>query len=293
MGEMDRFTADMKTALKARDSVSLETLRLLVADLKNEEIRKGGDIEEADVTAVLKRSLKRRITKGPLGPLKRGVFSLILSYDQRYFVIRENMRYYADIYLEQFRRIYLEIGRRWQSAGRIQAPGDIVFLSREEIEEACGTSDDLTRTVERRKREYDQSRRLRTPEVIRDGEDLPLSFGLPEKERAVLEGQSASPGRVTGRARIIRQPQDLFTFERGDILVAQYTDPSWTPVLSMVSGLVLEVGGMLSHGAIVAREYGIPALIQVDGALECIRTGDRLELDTERGRVRVLGRDPG
>jgi pyruvate,water dikinase len=142
--------------------------------------------------------------------------------------------------------------------------------------------------VEERRREYEQSRYLRTPEVIRDGEDFQVSLHYTDEERFVMNGETASPGRVTGPARIVRQPEDLFAFQEGDILVAQYTEPSWAPVLSLVSGLVLEVGGLLSHGAIVAREYGIPALIQVDRAVERIRTGDRLELDTERGCVRVL-----
>jgi pyruvate,water dikinase len=236
------------------------------------------------------RELTSRIGRGALGPVRRALFSLMLSWHQRYFVIRENMRYHADIYLEQFRRIYLEIGRRWQSQGMLQRPEDIFFLAKEEIEEASDKRCGILKTVEARRREYEQSRYLRTPEVIRDGEDVSESLLSFDEERFVLSGETASPGRVTGPARIIHQPDDLLGFEEGDILVAQYTDPSWSPVLSLVSGLVLEVGGLLSHGAIVAREYGIPALIQVDGAVERIRTGDRLELDTEKKCVRVLRR---
>jgi len=234
--------------------------------------------------------LRDRIGRGALGPMRRALFSLMLSWHQRYFVIRENMRYHADIYLEHFRRIYLEIGRRWQSRRMLQRPEDIFFLAREEIEEASEKAIGIPQIVEARRREYVQSRYLRTPEVIRDGEGVSASLRSFDEERFVLSGETASPGRVTGPARIIHQPDDLLGFEEGDILVAQYTDPSWSPVLSLVSGLVLEVGGLLSHGAIVAREYGIPALIQVEGAVERIRTGDRLELDTEKKCVRVLRR---
>ena len=92
---------------------------------------------------------------------------------------------------------------------------------------------------------------------------------------------------MTGPARIIREPADLLGFQKGDILVARSTDPSWAPVLPLAAGLVLEVGGLLSHGSIVAREYGIPALIQAEGALGSLRNGDRLELDTDRKCVRV------
>jgi phosphohistidine swiveling domain-containing protein len=241
------------------------------------------------------RELKARIKKGLFGSLKNALFRLILSYDQKYFVIRENMRYYADIYLEQFRRVYLEIGRRWQSEGILEKPGDIVFLRKEEIEEACREGADILRTVEQRKKEYERNQRLRTPQEICDGDDSPFSICLPDpdKERFVLNGETASFGRVTGTARIVRSPEDILAFRKGDILVANCTDPSWTPVLSMAAGLVMEVGGLLSHGSIVAREFGIPALIQVEGAVERIRTGDRLELDTDRKSVRVVRGTPG
>ncbi len=234
------------------------------------------------------KELRRRIRTGVLGPLKEALFSLVLSYDQRYFVLRENMRYHADVYLEQFRRLYLEIGRRWHAQGAIESPEDIFFLSREEIEEACGKGIPVRQIVEARTRDFERYRHLRTPEVIGDGEDVPFSPWRPaEGETFVLTGEMASPGRIEGPARIVQRPEDLLDFRKGDILVAQYTDPSWTPVLSLVAGLVLEVGGLLSHGAIVAREYGVPALIQVEGAVEKISTGDRIELDTERRRVSV------
>jgi len=233
------------------------------------------------------RALKGRINRGPLGLPKRALFSLVLSYDRKYFVLRENMRYFADIYLEQFRRLYLEIGRRWQAEGILQGADEIVFLRREEIEEACSRRTDVSHRLEQRKREYRLAQRVQTPEVIREGEDPSSSFTQSDERRVVLKGEVASPGRVTGPARIIREPVDLLGFQKGDILVARATDPSWAPVLPLAAGLVLEVGGLLSHGSIVAREYGIPALIQAKGALGRLRNGDRLELDTDRKRVRV------
>ena len=233
------------------------------------------------------RALKGRVNRGVLGIPKRALFSLVLSYDRKYFVLRENMRYFADIYLEQFRRLYLEIGRRWQSEGILQGAEEIVFLRREEIEEAHTRRTDVSHRVMQRKREYRLAQRVQTPEVIREGEDPSLSFSQSEEKGIVLKGEVASPGHVTGPARIIREPTDLLGFQKGDILVARSTDPSWAPVLPMAAGLVLEVGGLLSHGSIVAREYGIPALIQTEGALGGLRNGDQLELDTDRKRVRV------
>jgi pyruvate,water dikinase len=197
------------------------------------------------------------------------------------------MRYHSDVFLEQFRRLYMEIGRRWQAEGRLRTPEDVVYLSKEEIEQVCLHGDDIRVTVEKRKREYKQYRFLKTPEVITDDTRLQPAVRMPPEDTFELAGETASPGSVTGPARVIRCPRDILAFQKGEILVAEYTDPSWTPVLSGAAGIVIEAGGFLSHGSIVAREYRIPALIQVAGAVNRIQTGDRLDLDTDKKCVRI------
>ena len=232
--------------------------------------------------------LRSRIRKGMLGASKIALFSLSLDYNQKYFVIRENMRYYSDIYLEQFRRLYLEIGNRWQAEGKLRRPEDIVYLSKAEIDEACKEGIDVRKITEKRKREYKQYRYLNTPEVITDDTRLqPVDRSIPDEEVFLLSGEVASPGFISGSARVVREARDLLSFKQGEILVAEYTDPSWTPVLSKASGIIIEAGGFLSHGSIVAREYGIPTLIQVEGSMKQIQTGNRLELDTIRKCVRI------
>jgi phosphohistidine swiveling domain-containing protein len=231
--------------------------------------------------------LRSRIRKGALGASKIALFSQSLLYNQKYFTIRENMRYHSDIFLEQFRRLYLEIGSRWMAEGVLKKADDVAYLSKEEIERACTQGENPRKTVEERKREYHRYRFLRTPEVITDDTRLQPTSRVPEEETFILSGEAASPGFVSGPARVVRDPRDILAFHKGEILVAEYTDPSWTPVLSGAAGIVIESGGFLSHGSIVAREYGIPALIQVAGAVERIRNGDRLELDTDTKIVRI------
>ena len=231
--------------------------------------------------------LARRIRRGWFGSPKSGLFSLSLNYNQKYFVIRENMRYHSDIFLEQFRKLYLEIGRRWQSEGKLRQARDVVYLTREEVAEGCVQDLPVREIAENRKRAYRQYRSLKTPEVITDDTPLHSLPRRPREKAVALFGQAASPGCVSGPARVLRTPRDILAFRNGEILIAEYTDPSWTPVLSGAAGIVLEAGGFLSHGSIVAREYGIPALVQVEGALERIRTGDRLRLDTETKSVRI------
>ena len=100
-----------------------------------------------------------------------------------------------------------------------------------------------------------------------------------------LDGMGVSPGRVTGVARVVTDPRNGAHIEPGEILVAPVTDVAWTPLFAQAAGLVVEVGGLLSHGSIVAREYGGPAVVGVAGATKTIRTGDRITLDGATGRV--------
>jgi pyruvate,water dikinase len=98
-----------------------------------------------------------------------------------------------------------------------------------------------------------------------------------------------STGTVEGRARVIESMDDAAAVEPGDVLVTAHTDPSWSPLLIAVAGLVTEVGGRMTHGAVIAREYGLPAVVGVEGATARIRDGDRIRVNGTEGYVEVLG----
>jgi pyruvate,water dikinase len=104
----------------------------------------------------------------------------------------------------------------------------------------------------------------------------------------VLHGLPASSGRVRGTARLIREPRQAARLKRGDILVTRATDPGWTPVFPLVSGLVTEVGGQLSHMAIIAREYGVPAVVNVRDAMRQIPDGTTITVDGTAGEVHLI-----
>jgi pyruvate,water dikinase len=108
----------------------------------------------------------------------------------------------------------------------------------------------------------------------------------------LLRGLPSSPGRVTGMARVVRTPRDGQRLQAGEILVAPSTDPGWTPLFLLAAGLVVETGGYLSHGAIVAREYGIPAVLNVPLATQCIPDGSRIVLDGGAGTVQIVSSGP-
>ncbi len=120
-----------------------------------------------------------------------------------------------------------------------------------------------------------------------------MAFAAPEEETTagrVLIGLAASRGTVTGVARVVLSPQGASAIQPGEILVTRATDPGWTPVFSIIGGIVLEIGGALSHGAIVAREYGLPAVTNIPQATQLIHDGQTITVDGGTGRV-LLGPD--
>ena len=132
-----------------------------------------------------------------------------------------------------------------------------------------------------------ESARRRIPRVLlSDGTDAEVA--LVEVVEGALHGSPASPGAATGKARVILSPRGAH-LEPGEILVAPSTDPGWTPLFLTAGGLVMEMGGMMSHGAVVAREYGIPAVVGVANATERIATGDTVTVDGSSGVVSAQG----
>ena len=109
-----------------------------------------------------------------------------------------------------------------------------------------------------------------------------------DAEQKVLNGIAVSPGVVTGRARVILRTDDNQHVEAGEVLVAPFTDPAWTPYFLPAAGVVMDMGGILSHGAIIAREYGIPAVVNVGHATRIIKTGQEICVDGDRGTVTIL-----
>jgi pyruvate,water dikinase len=138
---------------------------------------------------------------------------------------------------------------------------------------------------------------LRLPLLMRES-DLPqlLHAPPPSADGAALTGLCVSPGRVSGEVIVLRDPAEFARMKRGAILVAPATDPAWTPLFTLAAGVIVEVGGMLSHASTIAREYGLPALANVKHATTILKTGERVLLDATGGVVRreaVDGTDDG
>ena len=186
----------------------------------------------------------------------------------------------------RLRQILLPVGPELAAKGRIASRDDMWFLSVPELRRAIG-GEDLREVVAVRRAEYQRElRRRRVPRILlSDGTDAEVAFAPPIPDGAI-RGAAASPGTARGVARVIRSPSGA-KLEPGEVLVAPSTDPGWTPLFLTASALVMEIGGMMSHGAVVAREYGIPAVVGVPDATERIATGQLVSVDGSAGTVTI------
>src|SRR5581483_8076556 len=172
--------------------------------------------------------------------------------------------------------------------GVIQEPEDIYYLTFEEFRQVTSTSRLDYSLIAKRKEEYEVFAKMTPPRVMTsDGEVITGEYDTGEIPRGALIGVPVSSGIVEGRARIILTLEEA-AIEEGDILVTAFTDPSWTSLFVSLKGLVTEVGGMMTHGVIVAREYGLPAVVSVENATRLVKDGQRIRVNGTKGYVEIL-----
>ncbi|HET6661329.1 MAG TPA: PEP/pyruvate-binding domain-containing protein [Rubrobacter sp.] len=239
-------------------------------------------------------------TMRSLDPLRRKLFRILLGWAQRFGPYREQALFYMGAGWPTLRRLALELGRRLVERGSLLAAEDVSFLETSELTEATTARvADQARPkfahLARERRELREARkRLHPPPVVPPGHKLrfgPIDMSAWETQRhneptgAILSGFAVSPGRVSAPASVIHSPSDFSRMEPGTILVCPTTTPAWTPLFSQASGLVTDVGGVLAHGSIVAREYGIPAVLGTGQASQRIRHGQSVTVDGDRGEV--------
>lgn len=230
-----------------------------------------------------------------LGPLRTRWLRRLVRDVKRLTMLRERLRSEAMRGFLPLRRVGTEIGRRFAEEGRLGDQAEVWHLTLEEIEQAVSDRDfDLRIAVAREVSRISAWRRIDVPNSF-TSEGVPaLATRIPEGDRATttFAGNGISPGIVEGVVRIIRSPTDGERFDDGGVLVAPATDPSWTPIFARAVAVVVELGGTLSHAGIVAREYGIPCVANIDGVTRHLRDGDSVRVDGSRGLVTLLAR-PG
>jgi pyruvate,water dikinase len=211
---------------------------------------------------------------------------LIAVYRSR-IGLREHPKYYIVRVLDFAKRAILEEGAGLVGAGLLRSADEVFWFSLEELEDILRTRRVDRAVLDARRDRFERDAALRPPRVITsEGEVVTVTAGAAVPEGA-LGGSAASAGVVEGRARVVRKLEGS-KLEKGEILVAPYTDPAWTPLFPLASGLVTEVGGLMTHGAVVAREYGIPAVVGVDRATEAIPDGALVRVNGSEGYVEIV-----
>ena len=206
--------------------------------------------------------------------------------------------------LAHLRWSFVALERIWLQSGLLSEPGDIFFLEFSEIRRLVSGTDQglrklLPQVLQQRRLQLEQHRQLTTVPSLFYGNEPPSPLasytssdplGSPGEYTSQhrLQGIGASAGQVEGWVRILRNLQAVGNIDRQTILVVPYTDSGWAPLLARAGGLIAEVGGRLSHGAIVAREYGIPAVMDIQNATQLFRDGQRVRIDGQLGVVEVL-----
>jgi phosphohistidine swiveling domain-containing protein len=221
-------------------------------------------------------------------PIRRWLCRKLVRVIEKRMPLREAFKFYMLIGLAYVRDLLMEVGRRQVERGVLDKPDDFLFLSIPEAEKiSMGQLDQawVREQIALRRREFAANMRSDPPLVVRsDGKPVMKPAAAGE----VLRGAGASPGIVRGPARVLFDPADGASLHPGEILVAKFTDPGWTPLFLTAGGLVMEVGGIASHGAIVAREYGLPAAVGVKNATRILRDGEIIEVNGGTGEVRRL-----
>jgi pyruvate,water dikinase len=191
-------------------------------------------------------------------------------------------RYFA------FKQALLKEAEQLVQAGIIHEKEDIYYLTFEELRNVVRTHTLDDQIISTRKDEYKWYEKLTPPRVITsDGEIIAGAYKREKLPTEAIVGLPVSAGVIEGRARVILNMEDA-DLEDGDILVTSFTDPSWTPLFVSIKGLVTEVGGLMTHGAVIAREYGLPAVVGVDHATKLIKDGQRIRVHGTEGYVEIL-----
>jgi pyruvate,water dikinase len=226
--------------------------------------------------------------------LKRPAVTLTLKAARRFIPLREVTKGCFVRALDAARWSARHYGALLHGQGRLEHPEDVFYLTYDEL--LAGAQGELTATVNERRNLREQYRTTTIPEKwIGVPEQIPLpaasSDRVAEKPEPVtreIKGLGVSPGKAVGRACVISDPGRLDELRDGDVLVCELTDPGWTSMFLIASAVVIDTGSPMSHGAVVARELGIPAVVGTGDGSRRIRDGDRLEVDGSNGTVRIL-----
>ena len=256
-------------------------LRLADPELApDRQFARGGEVADAAIAEIIAATHR----DGRLGPIRARLMAVALDRCRALIGLRERPKSIMVYALASARRELMIVGRAAVAAGTIDDVEDTFFLDLRQLRSAIEGADQRAVVREHRAAYEFELRRRHIPRVLLSDGTEPETLISIEAPDGALVGSAASVGTVTGPARVIMDPAGAH-LEPGEILVAPSTDPGWTPLFLTAGGLVMEMGGSMSHGAVVAREYGIPAVVGVPDATTAITTGQLITVDGAAGIV--------
>lgn len=232
--------------------------------------------------------LMERLNSIPRGKRKAEKTKKMISLLNNFLGYREYPKFAFIKRYFLYKRAFMKEAALLKEEGKIQEIEDVYYLSFEEFRSAVtGISVDQS-VIEERKAAYRYYEKLMPPRLMTsEGEEIFGSYQIDGLPAGALAGIAVSAGTIEGRARVVLKMEDA-CIEPGDILVTSFTDPSWTPLFVSLTGLVTEVGGLMTHGAVIAREYGLPAVVGVENATKIIKDGQRIRINGSEGYVEIL-----
>ncbi|MGI6036517.1 MAG: phosphoenolpyruvate synthase [Limnochordia bacterium] len=234
------------------------------------------------------QELLARLKQLPDGDQKAKETKRMIDLLRNFIGYREYPKYVMVSRYFVYKQALLREAEQLMQTNVIHEKEDMYYLTFEELRKVVCTNKLDYRIINKRKDEYRLYEKLTPPRVITsDGEIIAGEYKRENLPADVIAGLPVSSGVTEGRARVILNMEDA-DLEDGDILVTSFTDPSWTPLFVSIKGLVTEVGGLMTHGAVIAREYGLPAVVGVDNATKLIRDGQRIRVHGTEGYVEIL-----
>ncbi|MCC6456035.1 MAG: phosphoenolpyruvate synthase [Caldilineaceae bacterium] len=263
---------------------------MILSHIKNFEPGESKRRVEQGRQEALKKAeeLLARLQQLPDGEQKAGETKQMISVLRNFIGYREYPKYGMIRRYFVYKRALLREAEQLVQANVLHEKEDIYYLTFEELREIVRTNKLDDQLIRQREDEYRHYQKLTPPRVITsDGEIIAGEYKRENLPAAAIVGLPVSAGVVEGRARVILK-MDEADLEEGDILVTAFTDPSWTPLFVSIKGLVTEVGGLMTHGAVIAREYGLPAVVGVENATQLIQDGQRIRVHGTEGYVEIL-----
>ncbi len=301
------YNLDFASPVPADDpTAQLETVKFYLRG-------QGTDPHERQRLLTERRETLTREVASRLGPRRRALFFRLLKWAQETAPVREDALADVGLAWPLLRRMLLELGRRLVASGVIVGADDVFWLRFTELQSAvefglaeaeagvalAGASRPVrAAAVEERRMLWRGQAKAAAPQMLPQKAWMEKAFGSmmpggPQQQAGdLIKGTGASSGRVTAPARVLRGPEDFGRMQPGEVLVARMTTPAWTPLFAMASAVVTDVGGPLSHSSIVAREYGIPAVLGTGVATQRLADGPKVSVDGDAGTVTVVDGAP-